>query len=134
TNCGPWGRAIGSHSSTIGRWHENIVITGNFMEDLNHWGVRAYSWENVVIANNFIENCGGGIAINPPDTGDSKDTEDTSGNVTGASQTCKNVTITNNKIKGGGSYGNGISVSGESTGVIDIVSIIGNLFENCGGI
>lgn len=121
-----WPRGIGSHTSTIGRWHRNIWVIGNKFEGLTKQAIRAYSWENVVVDNNSIVDCGSGINVVPPFTSDPSDTEDENGEQTNSSQECANFSITNNIIRGGGTHSSAIRIEGESTGLLTNVDISGN--------
>ncbi|GIN87647.1 hypothetical protein J6TS2_40330 [Heyndrickxia sporothermodurans] len=123
----PWGRAIGSHASTIGKWHENIKIVENTFENLVQWAVRSYSWKDVHIVNNTVLNCGGGFSIDTPLLSKTADTVDTNGKQTNASQNCSGYIINNNKIGGGLNYGPAISVKGQSSGYIQNCTILGNI-------
>jgi parallel beta-helix repeat protein len=118
SNLPSWGRGIGSHSATIGVNHEDILIDGNIIKDTAHWGIRIYSSSYVRVVNNYIGNCGGGIALDSPLTNDPKDTVDTSGNQTNASQDTFGFIVTNNNITGCGTYGSSISFTAESTGYL----------------
>lgn len=142
TNCyfgsseteGPWGRAIGSHSATIGRWHEDIVITDNIIEDVTHQAIRTYSWRRVVVSNNSFINCGGGVGVYPPLLSKPQDTKDDEGNQTNESQPCEQYVISNNSIWGGLTYSPAISISGQNEGgtIVD-VTITGNIITHAAG-
>ena len=131
---GPWGRAIGSHSATIGRWHEDIIITDNMMEDISLQAIRSYSWKRVVVANNSFINCGGAVGIYPPLLSKPQDTKDDQGNQTNQSQPCEQYVISNNSIWGGLSYSPGISISGQDgNGTIMDVTVTGNIISHAAG-
>lgn len=124
-----WPRAIGSHSSTIGRWNEDIVISNNKFENIEGWAIRAYSWNDVVINENEFINNEGGIAINSPFVSDPKDTVDVNGKQTNKSQTCSSYFINGNQIKGNRPLTGGIKIIGERSGRITDVEISNNIIE-----
>ncbi|MFP7477993.1 glycosyl hydrolase family 28-related protein [Terribacillus saccharophilus] len=109
---GSWGRAVGSHSATSGRWHERIFVTDNVMKETLQWAVRAYSWRDVVLYNNRVESCGGGIAIHPNYVDGRNDT-DSKNRPTGRSNPIRNFLIIGNKIVGGGTYASAIRLKGD---------------------
>ncbi|WP_209367666.1 right-handed parallel beta-helix repeat-containing protein [Sediminibacillus dalangtanensis] len=125
-----WPRGIGSHSSTIGVWHENIVISGNVFEGTSKQAVRGYSWKNVQIHHNQLLHCGAGIEVSSPPLSDAKDTKNIFGIQTGKSQPCENTEIVSNIITGGLSYHHGIAIIGERTGIMENVSISGNIISD----
>lgn len=142
TNCyfgksekmGSWGRAIGSHSSTIGRWHEEVTITNNVFDDMSHQAVRTYSWESVIIANNTFLNCGGAVGVYPPLLSKAHDTEDENGKQTNKSQACEQYVIANNVVWGGQTYSPAISISGQKEGGFIIhVAVTGNTISHSEG-
>src|SRR5690606_34850158 len=49
-----WGRGVGSHNGTIGKWHTNIRVTNCYF-NVKHEAVRTYSWNDFVIANNVVK-------------------------------------------------------------------------------
>ncbi|SDJ85819.1 right-handed parallel beta-helix repeat-containing protein [Sediminibacillus albus] len=125
-----WPRGIGSHSSTIGRWHRNIIIANNIFEGLTMQAVRAFNWQDVSIHHNQIKHCGAGINVVSAPVSDPKDTKDVSGSQTGRSQPCHNFDISNNIISGGLAYNHGININGEKTGVLSNVSISNNIISD----
>jgi len=127
---GSWGRGIGSHSATIGRFHENILIEGNILDGCKEWGIRAYSWSSVVIKGNILRDCGGGIAIDPPSSSDLNDRRDVNFVDTGKSQDCRSFVIVGNEIKGGGTFSDGVQIGGEATGNIKEITFSGNLLQS----
>ncbi|API91696.1 hypothetical protein J32TS6_40840 [Virgibacillus pantothenticus] len=96
-------RAIGSHTSTIGVYHENINIENNVVENSLSFDFRAYAWKNVSITNNKLIYCGAGInwrtniVYNPLNS----HTEDENGFQTGKSQIVENEVISGNILEGG---------------------------------
>jgi Pectate lyase superfamily protein/Right handed beta helix region len=127
---GPWGRFTGSHAGTIKRWHENVVVTDNIIHDCLDYAVETYSWNNVVISGNVIVNCNGGVALRTILQDSSFNTTDPDGNQTNKSQRARNFVVNNNVFKGGGSIGPAISVNGQETGLIENVTITGNVVED----
>ncbi len=125
-----WPRGIGSHSSTIGVWHENIMISGNLFEALPKQAVRGYSWRNVQVRDNQLIDCGAGIEMASPPVTDVKDTKNIFGKQTGKSQPCEYVEIVNNIITGGLTYHHGIHIIGEKTGVQQNVLVTGNIIAD----
>ncbi|SDL96272.1 right-handed parallel beta-helix repeat-containing protein [Sediminibacillus halophilus] len=125
-----WPRGIGSHSSTIGVWHENIMISSNVFDGLTKQAVRGYSWKNLQVHHNQFLHCGAGIEVASPPLSDAKDTKDIFGKQTGASQPCENVEIVSNIITGGLTYHHGIAIIGERTGILENVSISGNIISD----
>lgn len=123
-----WGRGIGSHSSTINKWHENIIISNNFFYNTEQWAIRPYSWNNLKIVNNFFIGCGGGIGAGVP-VG-STDQADENGVDQGHSQDSFNFEIKGNLFKGVGSYGVAINLKGEDDGRFKDCVISGNTFTN----
>lgn len=131
---GSWGRGIGSHSSTIERWHEDITITHNIFEDMENQAVRTYSWRNVIISNNTFLHCGGAIGVYPPLLSKPQDTKDPDGKQTNKSQACEQYVISNNTIWGGQTYSPGVSISGQDEGgFIMHASVTGNTISNSEG-
>lgn len=108
---GAWGRAVGTHSATIGKKQTKINITNNYMKGMLQWAVRAYNWEEFNISNNVIADCGMGINIRTAITG--VDTEDANGNQVG-SEELRNGVIANNIIQGGLTVGRAIEIYGEA--------------------
>ncbi|GGZ22326.1 hypothetical protein GCM10010387_14360 [Streptomyces inusitatus] len=65
---GPFGRAVGSHSSAPGVHYDNIQILNNRIDSTLQEGVHGFGWRRSVIANNIIENTGlSGIEVTVPD-------------------------------------------------------------------
>lgn len=142
TNCyfgksekmGAWGRAIGSHSSTIGRWHEEVTITNNVFDDMSHQAIRTYSWESVIISNNTFLDCGGAVGVYPPLLSKPQDTKDADGNQTNKSQACEQYVIANNVVWGGQTYSPAISISGQKEGGFIVhAAVTGNTISHSEG-
>ncbi|MFP7493436.1 glycosyl hydrolase family 28-related protein [Terribacillus saccharophilus] len=129
---GSWGRAIGSHSATADRWHERIFITDNVMKETLQWAVRAYSWRDVVLYNNRIEGCGGGIAIHPNSVDGRNDT-DSKNRPTGRSNPVRNILIMKNRINAGGHYASAIRLKGDKQSPIKTACLSGNHVESYPG-
>ncbi|WP_053220309.1 glycosyl hydrolase family 28-related protein [Virgibacillus senegalensis] len=125
-----WPRGIGSHSSTIGVWHQNIKVQNNVFEGLTMQAVRGYSWRNVQIQHNQMISCGAGIEAASPILSDAKDTKNIFGKQTGGSQPCENIQIVHNTITGGLTYHHGIHLAGERSGVLANVLISGNIISD----
>lgn len=128
-DCGPsallgtWGRLTGGHTSYPGVFHSDIRITNNTTTSTIEHGIRIYQCNDVLIANNVLNNAGSiGIQARPGDPG--------SGG--GGSDTCRGLVITGNIIRGTG--GDGIQVLGLSaTALMRDVTINGNVIYNTGG-
>jgi parallel beta-helix repeat protein len=128
-----WVRGVGSHSSTIDVWHENITISNNIFKDLTGWAIRPYSWKKVHVINNKILNCVGGIVVYTPLSTSASDSTNASGTVTNASQPCSYFNISGNQIVGGLTDGNGIQLYGDSTGRVELVNITDNEIDASNG-
>ncbi|MFF3497373.1 right-handed parallel beta-helix repeat-containing protein [Streptomyces sp. NPDC002795] len=128
-----WPRAVGSHSATIGRWHRRIRISDNSFENLLQFAISAYSWEDVTITGNTFVSCGSGVRIRAVILADAEDTKDVNGNPTGASQVMRNIVVTGNSFRSGGSYDNAIIVYGETSGTVLNVVIAGNAIDGTSG-
>lgn len=133
-NCEAWPRFLGSHTSTIGKYHERIVVKGNIIRNTKQWAIRLYSWRYSTIEGNILDCCAGGITIDSPNTGKPKDTIDEKGKQTGNSQCVNGFTVLGNQIRGGGSFGSAIRLSGEATGKVFEVTIAKNVIGTCAGI
>ena len=110
------GRAVGSHACTINRWHENINILNNTVEESQSFAFRAYSWKNFKIDGNHMINCPYGINVRTPITADPEDTKNELGVQTNASQICEGFSVSGNRFEGGGTGGRYIEIYGETTG------------------
>ncbi|BAC12173.1 right-handed parallel beta-helix repeat-containing protein [Oceanobacillus iheyensis] len=126
---GGWGRAVGSHSATYGKWHENVIIKNNIVNNCLQWAFRAYSWRDVFIEGNKIYNCGGGIGLDL-NNADDEDSHDEDGNYTGKSNHCERFSVKGNLIDGGGGYASAISADGNATARIRAVTIQSNSVNN----
>lgn len=133
---GKWGRGVGSHNSTIGKWHTNIRVTNNHFS-VNHEAVRGYSWNKTVVANNTLEECGSGIELRSVEYGGvaSENTKNASGVQQNSSQDFQDFTITGNVISGTEASSTAlpaINIIGEATGKALNGSITGNTITDCG--
>ncbi|MBL5776988.1 right-handed parallel beta-helix repeat-containing protein [Bacillus sporothermodurans] len=108
---GAIGRAVGSHTSTTGRQHENVNIDNCTVENARTWAFRVYNYKRVSITNNKIINCAQGINWRASITG--ADTTDSNGNQVGAEVTEGGV-ISGNVFTGGMTGGRAIEIYGES--------------------
>ncbi|MFU0790800.1 right-handed parallel beta-helix repeat-containing protein [Virgibacillus proomii] len=122
-------RAIGSHTATIGVYHQNINIENNVVENSLSFAFRAYAWKNVSITNNKLINCGAGINWRTNMVGNSMDshTEDEDGFQTGKSQIVENGVISGNIVEGGMNNGRAIEIYGENTGKAKGLTVTGNV-------
>lgn len=131
-NTAVWPRGVGTHSSTITRWQNNIRITGNHFAAMSQYGVGGYSWRNTVISGNTFVGCGGGILVQATDPSDTEDTKDTGGTQTSASQVSDNHVISGNVIQNTGTYGDAIELRGYTTGMVRHAVIAGNTIDTTG--
>jgi hypothetical protein len=84
SRCGYFGRAIGSHTLTVGVTYDNIHISDCRIEGTIQAGIYGYGWRRAVIADNIISGTGqSGIYLTLPDpatTAVSPHTAEISGN------------------------------------------------------
>lgn len=134
-----WGRGIGSHSATRPNYHERIRITGNNFEDCVQYGVGAYNWRDVIIANNTFLRCGSALKIRPISSADTNDTLDVNGSQTGSSQEVNGFVVADNTVTGTLGYNDAITVEGDlraSDGVVTRLrdlTLTGNQITTAGG-
>lgn len=126
-----WGRGVGSHSATIGRWHENIVVTGNYFEVVQR-AVAGYNWRNSVVSSN---NCatGMGIELTTVSETDTLDTLNLTGAQTSASQPVVNLVVADNTILHDyldSSTDYAIRIRGYATGHVQGATITGNVVRS----
>ncbi|MFJ5059015.1 right-handed parallel beta-helix repeat-containing protein [Streptomyces nigra] len=85
SRCGPYGRAVGSHTIAAGVVYENIRITDITIEETLQEGIYGYSWRRAKIVDNIIQATGdSGILLtlpNPATTATSPDTASITGNL-----------------------------------------------------
>lgn len=128
-----WDRGVGSHSGTVGVWHDRLRVVDNYFE-VDQRAARAYNWNNVIIQGNNISS-GWGIEVRPIWTSNTADTFNTAGTQTSASQALQGIVISDNTINAvpvsaaQGSSDFAIRVFGETTGHIAQVSIQGNVIN-----
>ncbi|MFD9904796.1 right-handed parallel beta-helix repeat-containing protein [Streptomyces sp. NPDC059063] len=129
----PWPRGIGSHSATIDRWHRRIRIVGNSFRDLSQYAVSAYNWEDLTVSANTFQGCGSGIRLRSVIASDPEDTKKPDGTLTNASQVMRDASITGNVLRSCGSYDESVVILGETTGVVQEVTVTGNTVVNAAG-
>ena len=65
---GPFGRAVGSHTSVSGDYYDNITVTCCRIEGAREEAIRPYAWRRAVITGNVISGTGtSSIVITGPD-------------------------------------------------------------------
>jgi hypothetical protein len=106
------------------KWHEDIWITNNTIENSGSFAIRAYSWRRFHIDNNNLINCAAGINVRTSIVG--ADTIDVNGNQTNSSQPSESGMISGNIIVGGLNSGRAIEVYGSSDGKPTGIKVIGN--------
>ncbi|MGW7248810.1 right-handed parallel beta-helix repeat-containing protein [Streptomyces decoyicus] len=124
-----WPRGVGSHSATVDTAHRRIRIVGNTFEGCLQYGVVAYAYDDSVIAENTMRNCGSGIRARTIISSDAADSTNLAGVQTNASQVLRNLVIADNTIRGCTGYDDAILLYGETTGRVLGVSITGNTIE-----
>lgn len=107
-----WGAGFGSHSFDTDRYHTNIRIVDNDVQDVIQYGVNAYYWQNVVISNNTMARSGGGVRVVTPNAANMSD-----------------IVINNNVFTSMGSFNNTIWVNGAATRPISNVTVVGNVIN-----
>ncbi|GIP40559.1 hypothetical protein J31TS4_38390 [Paenibacillus sp. J31TS4] len=119
-----WYRAVGSHTAMAGKWHEDIWVTNNTIENSGSFAIRAYSWRRFHIDNNHLINCAAGINVRTSIVG--THTIDVNGNQTNTSQPSESGTVSGNLIVGGLTNGRAIEVYGGDNGRPTGIMVIGN--------
>lgn len=127
-----WPRGVGSHSSTIGVRHRDIIVEGNTFEGLIGVGVGPYSWDQSVITNNIFDACSGGIVAETPNPADTGDTLDTGGSQTSDSQDCTGLVIAGNTFRNTGDGNPSIAVVSYGTKYYKSVTISNNTINSAG--
>lgn len=123
--------AIGAHNALIGKKSNNIHILNNKIYNTQTIAMRTYHWDNVVIKDNLMVDCGAGIQVRPARTDDPKDTITVNGTQTNASEFNENITVENNTIINGCDFSYPIIIYGEATGRVRNVSINKNkVYQN----
>ncbi|MFD4474689.1 right-handed parallel beta-helix repeat-containing protein [Streptomyces sp. NPDC058471] len=129
-----WPRGVGSHSGTIGSWHTNITVTQCHFDTLTEAAVFGYNWYRVVLSDNTIVGCSGGLFVTTVNTADTEDTKDTSGAQTSDAQDIHGVVIADNVIQAltgaGTGVGAGIWVEAYGTKYVYSVNITGNSIDS----
>ena len=128
-----WPRGVGSHSATVDTTHRRIRIIDNTFEGMLQYGVVPYAYDDCVISENTMVNCGCGVRARTIIAADAADTTNTSGVQTNASQVMKNLVITNNTIRGTGGADDGILLYGEPSGRIVGATIGDNVVDTVSG-
>ncbi|ASS70686.1 hypothetical protein C6371_09070 [Bacillus atrophaeus] len=129
-----WPRGVGSHSSTIGYWHENISVRDNTFDGTTGWAVRGYNWNTTNISGNTLRNCHFGITISAIDPNNPGHTLNDNFEQLSRSQDFRDVTIQNNRI-----YdtveNEAIYIRGffNNEGIVRNVVITGNIINSVGG-
>ncbi|MCY9108301.1 right-handed parallel beta-helix repeat-containing protein [Bacillus atrophaeus] len=129
-----WPRGVGSHSSTIGYWHENISVRDNTFDGTTGWAVRGYNWNTTNISGNTLRNCHFGITISAIDPTNPGHTLNDNFEQLSKSQDFRDVTIQNNRI-----YdtveNEAIYIRGffNNEGIVRNVVITGNIINSVGG-
>lgn len=128
-----WTRGVGSHSSTIDYWHENITVRNCTFDDIDGWAVRGYNWLNTTITENTLRNCRFGITVSAIDPTNPAHTKNDKFEQLSKSQKFYHVVISNNTIlktrANEGIYVRGI---GED-GFVRNVNIVGNIIDGVDG-
>ncbi|UTL73912.1 right-handed parallel beta-helix repeat-containing protein [Bacillus halotolerans] len=129
-----WPRGVGSHSSTIGYWHENIAVLNNTFEGTTGWAIRAYNWNITNISGNTLRNCHFGITVSAIDPTNPGHTMNDQFEQLSKSQDFWDVTIQNNRIYNT-IENEAIYVHGyyNHEGIIRNVVITGNVIDKVGG-
>lgn len=127
-----WTRGVGSHSGTVGTWHDRLRVIDNYFEVVER-AVRAYNWNNVIVSGNNI-NSGWGVEVRPIWTSATSDTIDQTGTQTSASQLIQGIVVSNNTLTVGGSTATtndfAIRIFGETTGHIASVAVANNVIKS----
>jgi hypothetical protein len=116
---GPFGRAVGSHTTASGVYYEGIRITNCRINGTAQEGIRGYGWRRVVIADNVITGTGmAGISLSMRDPASA-----------GYALSPDQATITGNVVDAPATIA-GIRVVGYATALHSGVRITGNTI-NC---
>jgi parallel beta-helix repeat protein len=121
--CGPWGRAVGSHTTRANTYYDNVQIIGCRIDGTLQEGIRGYAWRRAVIADNIITGTGlSGIEVGVPDPA-----------AAGYTLTPRTVAITGNVIEGNAAEG-GIRIEGVGAATIAAASVTANTIRNSGSV
>ncbi|MDM5163819.1 right-handed parallel beta-helix repeat-containing protein [Bacillus altitudinis] len=128
-----WPRGVGSHSSTIGYWHENIRVKDCLFEDLEGWAVRGYNWNVTDIKDNTLRNCRFGITVSAIDPASKHHTLNNKFEQMSRSQIFRHVHVSGNTIlntrENEAIYIRGIN----DTGFVRNVNVQNNIIDGVGG-
>lgn len=102
-NALPYTSAIGSHNIRYGKYYENIIIRNCEIDGCSKYAISGWKWNNCIIENNLISNCGGGIKLDTPHR-NSVSANDENNNYKGMENSYGNI-IMNNIIKNVSSEG-----------------------------
>ncbi|MEY8695003.1 glycosyl hydrolase family 28-related protein [Bacillus safensis] len=128
-----WPRGVGSHSSTIGYWHENIRVKDCLFEDLEGWAVRGYNWNVTDIKDNTLRNCRFGITVSAIDPANKHHSLNDKFEQMSRSQIFRHVHVSGNTIlntrENEAIYIRGIN----DTGFVRNVNVQNNIIDGVGG-
>ena len=129
-----WPRGVGSHSSTIGYWHENIRVKDCLFEDLEGWAVRGYNWNVTDIKDNTLRNCKFGVTVSAIDPANTHHTLNDKFEQMSRSQTFRHVHVSGNTFldtrENEAIYIRGIN---DESGFVRNVNIQNNIIDGVGG-
>jgi len=129
-----WPRGVGSHSSTIGYWHENIRVKDCLFEDLEGWAVRGYNWNVTDIKDNTLRNCRFGITVSAIDPANKHHSLNDKFEQMSRSQSFRHVHVSGNTIldtrENEAIYIRGIN---DESGFVRNVNIQNNIIDGVGG-
>lgn len=128
-----WPRGVGSHTSTIGYWHENIRVKDCLFEDMDGWAVRGYNWNVTDIKDNTLRNCRFGITVSAIDPASKHHTLNNKFEQMSRSQIFRHVHVSGNTIlntrENEAIYIRGIN----DTGFVRNVNVQNNIIDGVGG-
>lgn len=129
-----WPRGVGSHSSTIGYWHENITVSRNTFEGTTGWAIRGYNWNVANITGNTLRNCQFGITVSAIDPSNPSHTMNDKFEQLSKSQEFRDITIQNNRIYNT-TKNEAIYVRGfyNHEGIVRNIIVTGNIINTVGG-
>ncbi|WP_431784316.1 right-handed parallel beta-helix repeat-containing protein [Streptomyces chumphonensis] len=128
-----WPAGVGSHSTTHGHPHTRIAVVENAFDGLAQHAVKAYCWDDLVVARNRIADCGAGIWLRTLDSSKTADRTDENGVDTGLSAPNTGGIIAGNVIRGCTGYDDAIAVEGETSGIWTGVNVSGNVIDGTAG-
>jgi len=128
-----WPRGVGSHSSTIGYWHENITVRNSTFMETEGWAIRGYNWIITEITGNTLRNCRYGITVSAIDPANTGHTMNDKFEQLSVSQPFHHVVVSDNKILDT-RENEGIFIRGiYESGIVRNVNIVGNIIDGVGG-